>query len=388
MKSNSEATQPVQLTALTSIRFFAALHILLFHVYEGHRLSNGQGPGWSPIFDELPAALLNGIRHGYLSTSLFFLISGFILSYLYILPDGTMSVETRAFWIARARRVYPLHILILGLAAPFAVIAAIMTVEVSLFMVLTSGFLNAALLQAWYPPYALTWNFPTWALSAVVFFYLTFPALTRLLRGQSRRRLACTLAVMPIVSLLPTLVLLAIYPDGGEPQSFWREFVMRNPLFWIPHFFMGMLLSRLFGISRFDFQWQRESRFVLAWGDLAFAAILAISMVDIPIQSLLLRHGLLAPLFLVMIYHLAGNRGLLARLLSPSRVKSLGDASFSIFMLQMPVFILIAGLAYVLPMPSALKVCLIVLATVGIALLSTNYFEKPFSRRLRKRFAA
>ena len=36
-------------------------------------------------------------------------------------PDGRMSQEKRTFWVARISRVYPLHILIILLAAPIAV---------------------------------------------------------------------------------------------------------------------------------------------------------------------------------------------------------------------------------------------------------------------------
>ena len=100
------ASQTVQLTPLTSIRFFAALHIFIFHLYEVHRVSKGQEIGFVlPVFDAIPAALLNWVRHGYFSTSLFFLISGFILSYRYIFRDGRMSQEKRTFWVARISRV-------------------------------------------------------------------------------------------------------------------------------------------------------------------------------------------------------------------------------------------------------------------------------------------
>jgi peptidoglycan/LPS O-acetylase OafA/YrhL len=376
----------VQLDALTSIRFFAALHILVFHVYEGHRMSQGEAPGSLKVFDQLPAFVLNWLRHGYFSTSLFFLISGFILAFLYIRPDGQMSIAKRTFWIARMSRVYPLHILIIGIAAPIAIIAAIIVDELSLFTVVSSGLLSAALLQAWVPPYALSWNFPTWALSTVAFFYLMFPLLTRLLRNRSRRQLAIGLAVLPLVSLLPSFVFLACYPDGGKPLSFWHEFVMRTPLFWIPHFLMGMTLSRLAEISRFDLSWQGSSRSVFSWGDLSFLGVLGVSLVDVPIPNFVLRHGLLAPFYLVTIYDLARNRGMLARLLCLPGIRILGDASFAMFMLQLPVFILIMIVATVIPMPSALHVSLIVIVAVGVSLLSTRYFEKPVSRRLRARF--
>lgn len=376
--------QRVELTGLTSIRFLAALHILLFHVYEGHRMAGGQQPGSLPVFDQLPSPLLQWLRHGYFSTSLFFLISGFILAFLYILPDGRMSISQRSFWIARLSRVYPLHILILGICAPFAVIASFFVEELDLVTVIVSGLLCAALLQAWVPQLALSWNFPTWALSTVAFFYLTFPLLAKLLQGRSRWELAVALVSLPVVSLIPSLTYLAFNPDGGTPMSFWSELVMRTPLFWIPHFLMGMVLARFTGINRFDLSWQKESRPLLAWGDLTFAIVVIVSLFDVPMPNFVLRHGLLAPLYLVTIWDLAHNRGLLARLLSLPGMRSLGDASFSIFMLQLPVFVLVGILGNLLGLPSAITVGLIVAVAVGVSLLSTNYFEKPVARWIRQ----
>ena len=82
-----------------------------------------------------------------------------------------------------------------------------------------------------------------------------------------------------------------------------------------------------------------------------------------------------------------GN-GLLARFLNLPGLKPLGDASFSIFMLQMPVFLLVGILAYAVSIPSALTVTLMVVVAIVLSLLSTNYFEKPLSRKLRQRWNA
>ena len=381
--------QTVQLTHLTSIRFFAALHIFIFHLYEVHRFSKGQEDGEDgialPIFDAVPSPLLNWVRHGYFSTSLFFLISGFILSYLYILPDGRMSQDKQTFWVARLSRVYPLHILVILLAAPIAIGVVAFTDAGNMFDLVVSGLLCATLLQAWFPPYALSWNAPTWALSAVAFYYLAFPWLVTVMRFLSHGQKFIALAVLPVVSLVPTYIFLAVFPDGGEPMSFWHEFVMRTPLLWIPHFFMGMLLARLYGINRFDLSWQDKTPRRVSWGDAAFATWLVLAVTDLPIPNFVLRHGLLAPLYLVMIYDLVQGRGLLAKLLMLPGLPRLGDASFSIFVLQLPVGMIVLALATAVQIPSVVSVPMVVMVVIGISLLSTNYFEKPFSRWLRAR---
>ena len=66
---NAEASRP-RLPALTSLRFFAAFHVLLFHVYA---IAAPFGPSW---FRRLSSI-------GYVGVSFFFVLSGFILVYTY-----------------------------------------------------------------------------------------------------------------------------------------------------------------------------------------------------------------------------------------------------------------------------------------------------------------
>lgn len=387
--AETSASRTFQLTPLTSIRFFAALHIFIFHIYEVHRVSKEREDGFVlPVFDALPTWVLNWIRHGYFSTSLFFLISGFILSYLYVLPDGRMSLGRRTFWVARFARVYPLHILILVIMTLLASSIAATMEGANVFDLVASGLLCATLLQAWFPTYALSWNIPTWALSVVAFYYLTFPWLITVLRGTQRRQQQIIMTLLPVISLTPSLIYLVVFPDGGEPLSFWHEFVMRFPLLWLPHFVMGILLARLFSINRFDLTWQDSRPRNVSWGDVAFAVWIILATTELAIPMFVLRHGLLAPLYLVLIYDLAHGRGLLARVLTLPGLRRLGDASFSIFVLQMPIGAIVLSTASAAGLTSTVSVPLVVSVVVIVSLLSTNYFEKPISNWLRARTAA
>ena len=387
--AETSASRTFQLTPLTSIRFFAALHIFIFHIYEVHRVSKEREDGFVlPVFDALPTWVLNWIRHGYFSTSLFFLISGFILSYLYVLPDGRMSLGRRTFWVARFARVYPLHILILVIMTLLASSIAATMEGANSFDLVASGLLCATLLQAWFPTYALSWNIPTWALSVVAFYYLTFPWLITVLRGTQRRQQQIIMTLLPVISLTPSLIYLVVFPDGGEPLSFWHEFVMRFPLLWLPHFVMGILLARLFSINRFDLTWQDSRPRNVSWGDVAFAVWIILATTELAIPMFVLRHGLLAPLYLVLIYDLAHGRGLLARVLTLPGLRRLGDASFSIFVLQMPIGAIVLSTASAAGLTSTVSVPLVVSVVVIVSLLSTSYFEKPISNWLRARTAA
>ena len=158
------------LKALTGVRFFAAVDVVILHT-------------------RLPTAL---IEHGYhalgtfflngsLAVALFFLLSGFILSYTY---QGQLQKPSgfRRFWEARFARIWPVY------AA-----SLLFTSAVSLSFPKPSWILPTLLMvQAWDPVhYAMwgAWNFVCWTISAEAFFYLCFPWIQILIERLTTRRL-------------------------------------------------------------------------------------------------------------------------------------------------------------------------------------------------------
>jgi peptidoglycan/LPS O-acetylase OafA/YrhL len=410
--SAAPSEEKIILTPLTSIRFFAALHIFLFHLigiiaFQGGPPREGTEMVLPEFLRALPGWIVTLWGRGYCSTGLFFLISGFILTYLYVRADGTQSVSSRDFWFARFSRAYPLHIGVMFLVAPVVVGFAGQMIPMTFFgmpipksvYIPLTGVLNVALLQSWFPEYALTWNFPTWALSTVVFFYLMFPTLVRWTASMSRATQWRVLSLCPILTLIPSVIYLLLN-EKEKNMSFGHELVMRNPLFWLPACYMGMLLARIFNITRYDTAWRRSPASARpSWGDAAAAVLFCLLIIPDTFYAsllgylglgngprLILRHGGLAPLFLVFIYYLAQEKGLIAKLLSNKLLKGLGDASYSIFIWQFPM--MIPGFFLPKTMSPWAKIGLIAVATIIVSLLSVRYIEKPIARKLRKRWMA
>lgn len=152
---------PDVLDPLTSIRFFLALGVVLFH-YQ--------------LYWTLPPSASGLLDRTRLGVDIFFILSGFILTHVYL--QGNAQPRYRRFLAARFARIYPAHLAILlgmlalVLAAPLAGVG------------LEPGRFNAPdfvqtllLVQAWFPRQSLAlWNGPAWSLSAEWFAYLTFPA--------------------------------------------------------------------------------------------------------------------------------------------------------------------------------------------------------------------
>ena len=92
-----------QLDALNGMRFFAVFHIFLFHIWSAHFEMPRQSGPLANVYanlDDFPRWLNNLLAHGYLSTSFFFLLSGFILAYLYWKPDGAAIDHAQAVLVA------------------------------------------------------------------------------------------------------------------------------------------------------------------------------------------------------------------------------------------------------------------------------------------------
>src|SRR3954471_5489435 len=106
--SMQPAANRPRLPALTSLRFFAALHVVTFHLYS---IRVTDGPAWYRNLSSV----------GYAGVGLFFVLSGFILVYTYAGRPWTM----RTFWLTRVARIYPAYLFSLFVTAPSFLFATV-----------------------------------------------------------------------------------------------------------------------------------------------------------------------------------------------------------------------------------------------------------------------
>ena len=292
-------------------------------------------------------------------------------------------------WWKRFSRIYPIHIVVLLITALLLLPRFWFDPSAPPIPLAVGSFVaTATLTHAWIPPFVPLWSWPTWALSAIVFLYLIMPALMRWLARLSRKQQLALLVAMPLISLVPTLIFLQFFPDGAKDQLSWQIFIGSNPLFWVAHFAAGMLLSRVFGLSRFETAWREKPRRWFAFGDLALLAILVISVMEPQSTAWrhVLRHGTLMPLYLIVIYDFALGRGIAARVFSLPGMNFLGQTSFSIFIWQNLFMVISFYVAYGTGnQAAALPVA--ILGVLVMSIVSTYLIEKPWAKRLRRRLA-
>lgn len=154
---------PARIAPLVGLQFFALGWVVLnqFRFHLG--LAAGERSGM--------------VFKGYLGAELFFVITGFLTAHAFareVEPDARRF--GRFLW-ARLVRIYPLHLaMILAMAALMAA-AAVSGAHVPTGVGGARGLLsNLLLIQAWGVEPGVSWNFPSWLVSAEWFAFLAFPA--------------------------------------------------------------------------------------------------------------------------------------------------------------------------------------------------------------------
>lgn len=305
-----------EITSLTGLRGVAALTVFFSHA-SGH-------PYFSTPWQDL----------GRIGVALFFVLSGFLMSYTTV--DCTMeSVSCRKlFWQKRFARIYPNYIVTLVLLylvqTPCLGVPCEAAERVFVFPAL---FLSLFLLQAWVPfkVFATYLNPPSWTLSDETFFYLCFPWLVQSLKSHPKSFLASAF----LLCVLPTFLFAVCFPSNyltaGMTDGFVDEFV----LFRLGDFMCGMVAARSF---------QPEHRPRAPLMRVLGTVIIPLFCVGILLASPFLvpggyqavfGNGLLSPLFAQIVWALAlYPDSWLARLLSWAPIYRFGQISYAFYLIH------------------------------------------------------
>lgn len=172
-----EANEARRFVVLDFYRFVAALGVFIFHL---KIIDSGIAPVWNGSYG--------------LFVDMFFILSGFVISYSY--PSDARGLKAYArFMIRRIARIYPLHLLTLlvfVLLIGFGLDRSARSTPLDFLY-------NLVLLQAWGVTDHLSFNSPSWSISAEFFCYLIFPLLMLLARKVHPLVLAAIVAALYLV---------------------------------------------------------------------------------------------------------------------------------------------------------------------------------------------
>jgi peptidoglycan/LPS O-acetylase OafA/YrhL len=345
-----------KLDQLTITRFIAALSVVLFH--GRHQLA---------VLSYVPMLAAGPTAVGY-----FFVLSGFVMALAYYHPG--IPFDFRSYWLARFSRIYPVYILAFALTCLhyLDILSKIKPPKV---------WANMLLYQAWIPDYALSFNIAAWSLSVEVFFYLLLPLLLLwAMRRSAKQVIWFSLGFWIISQLIHAFLLNRLMP-GAE------NFLAYFPLFHLNAFLFGLAggIWYLTYASRFPVN-QRLNQICLsaALGLVLLLLSLRAYLPTFP-NSFSLDVGLLAPLFLLIVLTLALDTTRLSQSLSHPWLVTLGDSSYALYILHVPLLWLFGDFLALTGKEIASDIAFLIYVPVTIALciFVFKHIERPTRDWLR-----
>ena len=346
-----------ELKALTIVRYPAAFGVVIYHFFDR---------------ESAPWLLENLASGGFVT--LFFMLSGFMLAYVTRGP-----IDFGQFMLRRLSRLYPMYIVAWLLFAIFTWRAMPTTGD---FVRTLSFYGMPALLmvQTWLPKTASLWNWPSWSVSAEVFFCLLFPVLLPWLRRVRRLDLALLALLLANVLIYVIRAELAEQPqpmmlEGTSLATSWNRYINYFPPAFLAQFMMGMVLGRLF---------VERGPVAAKWSIVAIAACFVVLACPRSIAGLG-REAFLCFVYCGLLYTLASLQ--LADTPVVRQLQKLGRSSYSLFILQSPVWKLYwTVLGYEDRQRSLTEMIpyLILLAVLG--LLAHRFIEVPVAQWINQKF--
>lgn len=333
MKSNVAV-----IPALSGLRGFAALLVFVSH---------------SERRDILPK--FSGLTMGYMGVMLFFTLSAFLMTYLYLerLPDRQQQTN---FWVARFARIYPLHITLL-LTGFLACVAGV-SEETCPYAIDAETLVKNAAFVGMFNVF--------WTISVEFQFYLLF--VIGWFLGHKFDNAKGFAAAMSAVALFGVFANVHPYPSGS---------VFKVIQFFAAGIVAGLALQ----------QWDLRRFGKHADGMLGVSLVLFVLSFPAFFEAIagFSHRGFWSPWILGLCFSLvffgAFAQGPVSRALG-SRV---GDLSFAIYLLHIPIMRLVMktidDMSFWVKFPVALG------ATLILSQIVFTYFEAPLRRWVRQRFS-
>jgi peptidoglycan/LPS O-acetylase OafA/YrhL len=319
------------LPALTSLRAFAALFVFVFHLQR-----HGVGLEGVPV-----------VPVGYTGVSFFFVLSGFVLAWTY--RPGRPS----QFWLRRVARVYPSHLVMLGVAALVPIVAGARSVSVAV----PNAFLVHAFSTSADTVFAM--NAVSWSLSCEIFFYAMFPLVFLVLSRVDR----VWRWTIPAAMLGATCAALVLRPELGGLWFYW-------PPVRLAEFALGVAVACEVR-SGLRLRWVR-----LAW--VVPALLVTTAAVEVIIDTYPLPNQLLAVPYAGLIFAAAQtDLSGVGRVLSARPLVYAGEVSFAFYLVHELVIIHVEAH---LQAPALHQTALILVVAVLAAIALHHAVERPLQR--------
>jgi peptidoglycan/LPS O-acetylase OafA/YrhL len=311
-----------EIRALTGLRFVAAVWVVLFHF---RPLLKEAAPGFS---DALTPVLNCGAQ----GVDLFFILSGFVLTWNYLDrmgPSWSGRATLHFLWL-RLARVWPVYLVTLHLAALWIIFTLYVGHVPSRAvdqLTAVSYVRQILLVQLWFQPYfdGSSWDGPAWSISAEWLAYLLFAPLVLVTFRIAYATRARSLMWLAVAASLPPVLLLLSSGQFYTPWSWLPRIVMQ--------FTAGALVAAAVGRLRPTDRARRRAGYLSVL--LVGAIIGLLYWFDAhPLPDVRDSGGLVDVLFVPLVMMLAIGAGSLPALLSTRVMVYAGQISFCLYMVH------------------------------------------------------
>ena len=348
----------MRIEQLTFPRFLAAISIVIFHY----------GKEVFPFNTDWTSFLFSQANVG---VSFFFILSGFVMVIAYWKKEKILPGR---YFLKRFARVYPVCLLAAILLLALTVAEYFLFAENS-DLNFVDFFLSISLLQAWIPSKALSFNTPAWSITVECFFYLLFPLLfNRFYKKFDFKKLITPILLIWLFSqfLLHYLIGSSFY--SGHP-SMSHSLIFYFPLMHLNEFLLGNLAA-LFFIDVLKDKAIKTDIYILL--------ILILGALALKFNTQFSFHnGLLAVLFVPLILFISSNKGYFSKITNRSFFVFLGEISYGVYILQLPVFMGVKGVFVVLGIDNPMLLFYAgILILLIVSFLSYKYVETPLRNKI------
>ena len=361
-----------EIRSLSGLRIVAALWVVLFHF---RPILQTASP---PLYDSLKPFLDGGAQ----GVDLFFILSGFVLTWNYLdrMGDSWSTRATLHFIWLRLARVWPLYLVTMHLAALWIVF----TLNVGDFPSPEAGTMTAVnylrqlvMVQLWFQPFfdGTSWDGPAWSISAEWLAYLLFGVLVLVVFRISRAARARGLFLLSLAATLPSVLLLL--GSGGQFYTPWS---------WLPRIVLQFAAGALACAAVRKLHLTDRIRHVAGFLSLALVAVIVGALYVFqahPLPTVRDDFGLVGVLFMPLVVALAVGAGSLPRLLSTRLLVYGGQVSFGLYMVHELVhtawlWIMAQYRIELVPSVTAKLVFVaLVLVSLGLGVLLYHVVEEP-----------
>jgi peptidoglycan/LPS O-acetylase OafA/YrhL len=330
------------------------------------------------------------VGKGYIWVEFFFALSGFVLIHVYgaqfRMPDYVTFLKKRL------ARLYPLHLatlLLLLALVGFTRAIAPLTGQTSIFdqpyHPIVSGITfvaNLFLVQAWNLFPYLSWNAPAWFVSVELLLCILFPVFAALSRGGRRR------GILLIGAGIAGLAALASTSGNDGLDITFHNGIFRG----MAGFAVGGGMAVVYrGLKRIDIHLVNVLQLGVVAG-LVFAIYFGGP-----------RHTgndvLTAALMMALIFVLALDKGVVARLFQSGALTRLGEWSYAIYLVQFPLIQALRTLRQYYPPEFRVlgaysaavqwvETGVLLAAAIALGAALTVFIERPVNARLRRLITA